>query len=234
MRGVSLTYGKEWLKGGFALSEDLPLIDIEHLPSKKDSAVGALDDARPDRWGEKVISVLEKPERSSVLEMLYFAGDERFGALGVSTSATHYLPRAGDLLPNFDDVEAVHEVVRKVISGESIQETQKRLIAPGGTMGGARPKALIEMDGSQWVLKFSEEDHSFEPALEHASMTLATKAGINAAETKLILLSKGCAVAVKRFDRSQVIGADGLNVDPATREHAISVGDRPKLTHLAQ
>ena len=241
MRGVSLTYGQEWLTGGFALSEDLPLVDIEHLPSRKDSAVGALDDARPDRWGEKVIKALEKPERSSTLEMLYFAGDDRFGALGVSTSATSYVPRAGALLPSFEDVEAVHEVVRKVMSGEPLEEKQKRLIAPGVTMGGARPKALIEMDGSQWVLKFAEEDHSFEPAYEHASMTLARKARINSAETKLVLLSKGCAVAVKRFDRSHIIGAAGVEVHPAHRKHAISanvalhaVGETLSYPSLAQ
>lgn len=222
LRGVSLTYGKEWLARGFALSEDLPLIGIEHLPSKKETAVGALDDARPDRWGEKVIKALEKPDRSSILEMLYFAGDDRFGALGVSTSSQSYVPRAGALLPSFGDVEAVHEVIKKVLNGEPLEEKQKRLIAPGVTMGGARPKALIEMDGSQWVLKFAEEDHSFEPAFEHASMTLASKARIHAAETKLVLLSKGCAVAVKRFDRSPAIYTDRVQTSPAHRKHALS------------
>ena len=53
-RGVSLRYA-EWLARGFALSEDLPLLDEEFLPREKDSAAGAVDDARPDRWGERVI-----------------------------------------------------------------------------------------------------------------------------------------------------------------------------------
>ena len=55
-KGVSLRYGQEWLTHGFALSEDLPLIDNEFLPlgrlaADAQRAVGAVDDARPDRWG---------------------------------------------------------------------------------------------------------------------------------------------------------------------------------------
>jgi serine/threonine-protein kinase HipA len=54
-----------------------------------------VDDARPDRWGEKVIRFLDKPGRLSLMEYLYYAGDDRFGALGVSRSSTSYIPRAG-------------------------------------------------------------------------------------------------------------------------------------------
>src|SRR5690349_13968494 len=65
-KGVSLRYGEQWLADGFALSEDLPLVDIEHLPPGRlaadaQRAVGAVDDARPDRWGEKVIRFVDKP-----------------------------------------------------------------------------------------------------------------------------------------------------------------------------
>ena len=87
-KGVSLQYGADWLAGGFPLSEDLVLTDIEQLPRWKGMAVGAVDDARPDRWGERVIQYLDKPARLSLMEYLYYAGDERFGALGVSTSET--------------------------------------------------------------------------------------------------------------------------------------------------
>jgi len=87
-KGVSLHYGKDWLTSGFALSEDLPLIDTEFLPQGRlfadaPRAVGAVDDARPDRWGEKVIRFVDRPQRLSLMEYLYYAGDDRFGALGV-------------------------------------------------------------------------------------------------------------------------------------------------------
>ena len=90
-KGVSLHYGQEWLANGFALSEDLPLVDNEFLPPGRlaadaQRAVGALDDARPDRWGEKVIRFVEKPKRLSLMEYLYYAGDDRFCLLYTSPS----------------------------------------------------------------------------------------------------------------------------------------------------
>lgn len=144
-RGVSLTYAESWIKTGFPLSEDLPLSNLPHFPKEKDSAVGAVDDARPDRWGERVIRLLDAPPRLSLLDYLYYAGDDRFGALGVSLSRDSYLPREIGPLPKLADIDAVHEVVRRVLAREPVDEPQKRLILPGVTMGGARPKALAEV-----------------------------------------------------------------------------------------
>lgn len=67
---VSLQYGADWLASGFPLSEDLLLVGIEQLPRWKGTAVGAVDDARPDRWGERVIQYIDKPARLSIMEYL--------------------------------------------------------------------------------------------------------------------------------------------------------------------
>lgn len=201
-RGVSLTYAESWIKAGFPLSEDLPLSDLEHLPREKDTAAGAVDDARPDRWGERVIRLLDRPPRLSLLEYLYYAGDDRFGALGVSLSGEAYVPREIGPLPTLEDVEAVHEVVRRVLAQEPVDARQQRLIVPGVTMGGARPKALFQLDGDEWVLKFAEADRPAEPLIEHAAMTLAAHAGITVAETRPIRFANGVALAIRRFDRA--------------------------------
>jgi serine/threonine-protein kinase HipA len=213
MRGVSLRYADAWLQHGFALSEDLPLLPQEFLPAQRDSAPGAVDDARPDRWGERVIRFVDKPPRLSLLEFLYFAGDERFGALGVSTSAQQYEPRRIGPLPTLADTTEVHELVRRVLANEPIPEARMRLIAPGVTMGGARPKALLQIDGEPWVVKFSDGDAVDAPLIEHATMTLARQAGIRSAETLPVRLPDGHAVAIKRFDRER-----------GRRRHALSAG----------
>jgi serine/threonine-protein kinase HipA len=201
-RGVSLQYGQAWLRHGFALSEDLPLTDLEHRPVERDTAAGAVDDARPDRWGERVIRCVDKPPRLSLLEYLYFAGDERFGALGVSTSDQGYVPRWTGPLPALRDVDDIHELVRKVLENEPIPQHKRRLIAPGATLGGARPKALVDIDGVPWVVKFAEPGDPTDAGLvEHACMTLAARAGIRVARTRAIRLIDGHAVAVLRFDR---------------------------------
>src|SRR5882757_5649936 len=123
-KGVSLQYGADWLAGGFPLSEDLVLTDIEQLPRWKGMAVGAIDDARPDRWGERVIQYLDKPERLSIMEYLFFAGDDRFGALGVSTSPSSYIPRAGSPLPRLDQAQELSEIVHKISARESLSQIE--------------------------------------------------------------------------------------------------------------
>lgn len=207
-KGVSLHYGKEWLASGFALSEDLPLVDIEHMPpgrlaADSQRAVGAVDDARPDRWGEKVIRFVDKPKRLSLMEYLYYAGDDRFGALGVSTSSTAYLPRETSPLPRLEEAQQLSEVVAKIEAAEPLGDLEAKIVRAGGSLGGAKPKALISIGGEQWVIKFFNGEPVDTPLVEHATMTLAKRAGINVAETQIIPLAGANAVAVRRFDRDQ-------------------------------
>jgi serine/threonine-protein kinase HipA len=77
----------------------------------------------------------------------------------------------------------------------------KRLISPGVTLGGARPKALLEVNGQQWLVKFSDGDATDAPLVEHASLTLAALADIQVARSQPIRLTHGHAVAIQRFDR---------------------------------
>jgi serine/threonine-protein kinase HipA len=229
-QGVSLRYVDSWLQRGFPLSEDLPLIDEEFLPAEKGLAVGAVDDARPDRWGERVIRFIDKPARLSLLDYLYFAGDDRFGALGVSTSPDEYLPRRLGPLPTLKDADELHELIRKVQNNEPVPPPQRRLISPGATMGGARPKGLIDIAGHQWVIKFSDGDPADTPLIEHAAMTLAQKAGIRTPQTQAVRLTHGHAVAIKRFDRSRGVRLHSLSAAVALR----AAGERFGYPELAQ
>ena len=212
-KGVSLQYGAAWLREGFALSEDLPLVDTEQLPRWKGMAVGAVDDARPDRWGERVIQYIDKPARLSLMEYLFYAGDERFGALGVSTSADAYLPRPRSALPRLAQAQQLSEIVRKVSARDPVSDIERKLLATGGSFGGAKPKALIEIGAEQWIIKFFNNEPIDVPLVEHASMTLAGLAGITVAQTQVVPLVGEHALAVRRFDR-----------DGTTRIHCISAG----------
>jgi serine/threonine-protein kinase HipA len=211
-RSVALQYSPAWLASGFALSEDLPLTRDLFVPAGKDTAAGAVDDARPDRWGERVIRKFEKSPRLSILEFLLFAGDDRYGALSVSQSADAYQPWPSAPLPGLASLQDIAEVVRKVLANEPVPELQRRLIRPGVSLGGARPKSVVAINGVPWLVKFPEGDAVDMPLIEHATMTLARKCGIDVAPTRALKLRTGHAVAIRRFDRA-----------PGRRVHAISL-----------
>jgi serine/threonine-protein kinase HipA len=229
-RAVAMEYCAEWLRSGFALSDDLPLTQDLFVPATKDTAVGAIDDARPDRWGERVIRKFEKSPRLSILEYLLFAGDDRYGALSVSQAEQEYMPWPSSPTPGLESLDEIAEVVRKVLDDEKVPELKKRLIRPGVSLGGARPKSVVSIEGQPWLVKFSEGEDLDTQLVEHATMTLARKCGIDAAATQAFPVRTGHAVAIRRFDR---VGAH--------RVHAISafvalraVGEELGYPQLAQ
>lgn len=202
---VGMVYDQKWIDAGFALSDDMPLaaqtFTPVHRTGRQAGAPGALDDARPDRWGEKVIRYLYKPG-ATVYDNLYFAGDERFGAIGVSTSNSAFTPFMQRPLPRLEDVADLNAAIQIIESGVGeLQEQQRALLGASGSLGGAKPKAVVAIDGEEWVLKFFNAEPFDLPLVEHASMTLAHKSGINVAQTLPIRLKGEHALAVKRFDR---------------------------------
>lgn len=230
-RAVSLRYAPDWLQSGFALSEDLPLTGDLFLPPEKDCAAGAVDDARPDRWGERVIRKFEATPRLSILEFLLFAGDDRYGALGVSQSAGAYQPWRRSPLPKLDSLQEMAEVVRKVLANEAVPELQKRLVRPGASLGGARPKSLLEIDGEPWLVKFSEGEEIDTPLIEHAAMELARGCGIDVATTRALTVGSGHAVAVRRFDRAGHARLHAVSAHVALRAAGEELG-YPQLAQL--
>jgi serine/threonine-protein kinase HipA len=203
---ATFAYDASWWQ--FPLSEDLPLVPGQTFSAnEKGSAPGAIDDARPDRWGERIIRQIERPARLSVLEMLLFAGDDRFGALGVSVSAEQYMPRRLGPYPVLGDLARLSAAVEDVQTQAPITADVQRLIRPGVTLGGARPKALLQTDAGPCVVKFSELDDLVDtPLVEHATLTLAALAGMNVAKTSVLPLpprhgKARHALTIERFDR---------------------------------
>ncbi|GAB4090782.1 type II toxin-antitoxin system HipA family toxin [Hydrogenophaga soli] len=203
---ATFRYDPQWWH--FPLSEDLPLLQGQVFTAgERGSAPGALDDARPDRWGERIIRHIDRPARLSILEMLLFAGDDRFGALGISTSAQQYIPRRLGPYPALRDLTALSAAVDDVQAQAPVSADMLRLIQPGVTLGGARPKALLHTDAGPCVVKFAELDDAVDtPLVEHATMTLAAQAGIDVATTGVLPIpprhgKTRHALTIQRFDR---------------------------------
>lgn len=203
---ATFTYTPDWWN--FALSEDMPIVQGQIFSTgERGTAPGTIDDARPDRWGERIIRHIDRPARLSILEMLLFAGDDRFGALGVSTSAEQYIPRYLGPYPQLKDLAQLAAAVEDVQTQAPITAEIQRLIQPGVTLGGARPKALLQTDNGPCVIKFSELDDPVDtPLIEHATMTLAAQAGMYVASTAVLPLPARYgkarhALTIERFDR---------------------------------
>ena len=231
-QSVGFQYADPWLNtGGIALSEDLPLRGELFVPARKGEVVGAIDDARPDRWGERVIKRFEKTQRLSLLEYLLFAGDDRHGALGVSLRADAYVPWPSAPLASLADLDEMAQVVRKVLANEPVPDIQRRLIRPGMSLGGVRPKSLIAIDGEPFLVKFSEGEDADTELIEHASMTLAARCGIEVAPTRALPVDGRHALAVRRFDRVGGMRVHALSAFVVLRAAGEELG-YPQLAQL--
>ena len=203
---ATFSYAADWWN--FALSEDLPLLQGQMFTAAdKGTAPGALDDARPDRWGERIIRHIDRPARLSILEMLLFAGDDRFGALGISTSDQQYLPRHFGPYPRLQELAQLTAAMEDLQTQAPLTAAMQRLLQPGVTLGGARPKALLQTDAGACVIKFSELDDPVDtPLIEHATMKLAAQTGLYVADTAVLPIAPRHgkarhALTIERFDR---------------------------------
>lgn len=120
-------------------------------------------------------------------------------------------------------------MVAKIEASEALSAVEAKIIAGGGSpLGGAKPKALIDIDGEQWILKFFNNEPVDTPLIEHATMTLAARAGITVAETQVIRLADANALAIRRFDREQGRRIHSISAGTAIRAVSAS-GAEPEM-----
>ena len=116
------------------------------------------------------------------------------------------------------DLPYLLEAVERIEAGEPVPAQLAHYFHGGPTMGGMRPKAVIRVDGRQFVAKFpSTSDRRFNvPAVEHATLVLARQSGLDVPTTRLERLDgERAAMLIERFDREPVAG--GL-----ARRHMVS------------
>ena len=200
-RGFSFTYDKQWIIDGFPLSGDMPLQKSPIVPLNRDMGLGAINDAMPDRWGERAIRYLDNPKEFTELDMLYLAGDRRFGALGFSKNKEVYQPHDRGPLPEINSLELLQDLIFRIENHESLSEQEKLIISSTKTMGGAHPKALVRDKTKEYISKFPRGTNVDIGLIEHASMTLASKAGIVVSSTLVKPTLAGHVVLIERFDR---------------------------------
>lgn len=170
---------------------------------------GALRDASPDHWGRRVIERHFGSPGPDELDYLLHSPDDRAGALGFGRNKKPPAPkrkfnRTLDLgkLQEFADAIITDKELPTGADAEQAQE----LLLEGTSMGGARPKAVVEDDGALWIAKFNRPDDKWNHAkAERAMLELARACGLQTAVSKLTAIGDRDALLVKRFDRQEIM-----------------------------
>ena len=203
-------YGKSYLQRDNAIAiydAELPLRQ-GLLPLLSGLSIpGCLRDAAPDAWGRRVILNKKFGNKASGIdstaldELCYLieSGSDRIGALDFQLSPTVYEPRNVSGAPLEELIEAT-ECVEK---GIPLTPELAQALQHGTSIGGARPKALIQNDSRKFIAKFSTSSDLYSVVkAEYVAMTLAGLAGLNVAPVSLECAAGKDVLLVERFDRT--------------------------------
>jgi serine/threonine-protein kinase HipA len=202
-------YGRSYLARPDAISlyaPELPLQpgSISLIPGLK--MPSCLRDASPDAWGRRVLinrklgmkgadtADIELDELTYLLE----SGSDRIGALDFQKSPTQYVPRQTQQ-PTLEELITAAE---KVEQGVPLSPELDQALLHGTSLGGARPKALLDDGERKFIAKFSASNDLYSVVkAEFIAMRLARKVGLNVATVHLRAAMGKDVLLIERFDR---------------------------------
>jgi serine/threonine-protein kinase HipA len=203
-------YGRRYRERADAVAIDpynLPLVPQEFTTAKLEGVFGALRDAAPDAWGRYVIERLAGRTDLDEVDYLLQSPEDRAGALSFGRSSALPAPR-----PEFNRIIHLSELrhAAKLLEedpDEEILAQLQQLKSPRTSIGGARPKNVVEDEDGLWIAKFpSRADRWNNAAVEAAMLSLAGLCGINVPSTRVEPLFSERILLVERFDRQKVDG----------------------------
>ena len=215
---ATFEYDKSWLTQPehFSLEPALTLGPGPfHTPSEK-PLFGAIGDSAPDRWGRVLMRRAEgqrakkegtTPRTLSEIDFLLMVEDEaRQGALRFAErEGGPFLAAHGpSKIPPLIELPRLLSAAEHVLADSDTDEDLRLLLAPGSSLGGARPKASVRYrDGSLAIAKFPNKDDEINTVLwEAVALTLAAKAGITVPEWGLETVAGKSVLLLRRFDRA--------------------------------
>ena len=204
-------YGKSYLARDNAMPIDpieLKLGTKTRETKRLKGLFGSFRDASPDHWGRRVIDRHFGSPGPDELDYLLHSPDDRAGALGFGLNQAPPAPRRQfNRTLDLGKLQAFADAIirdTELPQGADAEQAQE-LMLEGTSMGGARPKAVVEDEGALWVAKFNRPDDTWNHArVERAMLQLAHVCGIHGAESKLTTIGDRDALLVKRFDREGI------------------------------
>ncbi|MGB0713066.1 MAG: type II toxin-antitoxin system HipA family toxin [Gammaproteobacteria bacterium] len=207
-RQLVFNYGRRYLERDDAISlytPELPLRRGLLPPTPGLHMASCIRDASPDAWGRRVLinRALGRGAHDTAqldeLTYLLESGSDRVGALDFQRSPTEYQARQ---TANASLSELL-DAARLVEQGVPLCGGLEQALFHGTSIGGARPKALIEHDGRKFIAKFSSSGDLYNVVkAEYLAMRLAHLAGLDVAPVELVRAAGKDVLLVERFDRA--------------------------------
>lgn len=202
-------YGRRYLERADAVPIDpieLKLDSQTYETVRMQGLFGALRDAGPDYWGRRVIEKHAGLTNLGELDYLLQSADDRAGALGFGLNVEPPAPRREfNRTLQLEHLQSLaDQIVRDERASDSAehQAQAENLLLLGTSMGGARPKAVVEDANALWVAKFNRSDDRWNHArVEHAMLSLARECGLNVAFSRVEAVGGRDVLLVRRFDR---------------------------------
>ena len=244
----SFTFDNEWLKkhGNLFLSDDLNNYPGQQYTQLGKDIFGCFSDALPDRWGrtlllrrEQIAAAEEKRPVRRLSSFDFLTGIDDFSRMGgfrfkedldgefINVSESLKIPPLTDIR----ELIAASAEIEKCEENNMLPSRKwiAQLVQPGTSLGGARPKAnVVDADKTLYVAKFPSRKDDYDVGLwEHFSHLLATKAGVNVAQTKVLATGeKYHTLLSRRFDRAR----DGKRIHFASAMSLLGLSDGDNAT----
>ena len=209
-------FSSDYLENHFKIILDPELALFEGRQFSND-IFGFINDLIPDRFGKALLNERERelaekekrlPRKLTTLDYILGTNDlTRMGAIRIQDENGVFVSDSKEnAVPPYIYLRDIEEASLKFEdSGVFSKDEYRRLLLPGSSLGGARPKANIYYNDELYIAKFPSKNDTYDvEAWEKISLDLASLCGIDVSESKLENYSKlGSTLLVKRFDRNK-------------------------------
>lgn len=238
----SFVYNPAYLKRPDAVPlepYELPLSPRRFRTVKLKGIFGALRDASPDAWGRRIIEKHTGRTDLTELDYLLYSPEDRAGALSFGRDKLPPAPvrKFNQVIQLQALLTAAEQFMEDETQGKpGIPDQMFELLQPGTSMGGARPKNVVEDNEGLWLAKFPDKSDRWNNArVEGAMLSLAQECGLRVARHRIDTVGGEDVLLVQRFDRTLTAEGylrhrmvSGLTALGAEDSH----GDRAKWSYL--
>lgn len=200
---ITFTYARSYRERPDAVpiyERELPLREGPQQPLDGDGLPLCIDDAMPGSWGRRLVNRSLGAGYAELPDLVYLlaSGSDRFGAIDVQLDRHEYIARQVEQ-PSLTDLA---DAARRIELGEPLDPRLELALLRGTSIGGARPKALIDDGDRSLIAKFSSTADIY-PVVqaEYVAMSLARRCGLTTASVELHRAAGRYVLTVERFDR---------------------------------